>query len=380
MPAGLTGVTQIAIGGDHMVALKSDGTVVCWGSNGSGESTVPAGLSEVVQVTAGQTHTVALKSNGTVVCWGDNSYGQLAGAPTGGVVQIVAGTNHTLAMKANGGVYGWGYDWETGATSIPTGLTDVIQIYASTDASFALLSNGTMVKWGNDDFPVYPTLTDIVQVSGTYVLKSNGTVEDWSTSTIVPGISGVVQIDSSEGGPLIALKANGSVVCYGDDATGFNTYGENQPPVDLEDTTGVSIGYDSMAVRKSNGTAFFFGSANKFGESIMPTGLTGIADIQTNGALVLAPDGQSFTLTAHSAALKSTGTVACWGDNRFGQNDIPAGLANVVQISVGFGHTAARLADGKVVCWGYNDAGQCTVPANLPAVQELPPVDFIPLR
>ena len=51
----------IAAGGYHTVALKQDGTVVAWGDNGNGQTTVPAGLSGVVAIAAGQAHTVALK-------------------------------------------------------------------------------------------------------------------------------------------------------------------------------------------------------------------------------------------------------------------------------------------------------------------------------
>ena len=44
---GLSGVIAIAAGTYHTVALKSDGTVVAWGLNASGQTSVPAGLSGV---------------------------------------------------------------------------------------------------------------------------------------------------------------------------------------------------------------------------------------------------------------------------------------------------------------------------------------------
>jgi hypothetical protein len=48
VPAGLSGVLDIAVGGDHFLAVKSDNTVVAWGgSNSYGETTVPGGLSNV---------------------------------------------------------------------------------------------------------------------------------------------------------------------------------------------------------------------------------------------------------------------------------------------------------------------------------------------
>ena len=59
-PAHLSGVTAIAAGLYHTVALKTDGTVVARGLNCSGQTTVPAGLSGVVAIAATGKHTVAL--------------------------------------------------------------------------------------------------------------------------------------------------------------------------------------------------------------------------------------------------------------------------------------------------------------------------------
>ncbi len=75
VPAGLTGVTAIAAGARHNVALKSNGTVVAWGDNYSnghafmydpaGQTDVPVGLTGVTAIAAGESHTVALKHDGT---------------------------------------------------------------------------------------------------------------------------------------------------------------------------------------------------------------------------------------------------------------------------------------------------------------------------
>jgi alpha-tubulin suppressor-like RCC1 family protein len=49
------------------VALKNDGTLVAWGFNDYGQCNVPSGLTGVTQVAAGNYHTVALKKNRTLI-------------------------------------------------------------------------------------------------------------------------------------------------------------------------------------------------------------------------------------------------------------------------------------------------------------------------
>src|SRR5713101_6561499 len=66
----------IAAGAGHSLALKSDGTVVAWGDNFNGQSTVPANLTGVIAIAAGGNHSLAVKSDGTVAAWGANFYGQ----------------------------------------------------------------------------------------------------------------------------------------------------------------------------------------------------------------------------------------------------------------------------------------------------------------
>jgi alpha-tubulin suppressor-like RCC1 family protein len=74
--SSLTTATAIAAGLNHSMALKADGTVVAWGSNGNGQI-----------------------GDGTS---GTNRLSPVAVSGVGSAVAIAAGTNHSLALKSDG--------------------------------------------------------------------------------------------------------------------------------------------------------------------------------------------------------------------------------------------------------------------------------------
>ncbi len=102
--SGLSGVSAIAASESHTCARLSGGTVSCWGDNEAGElgdgtntgpqkcsgascSTTPVAVSTLTgatAVTAGFLGSCALRSGGSIECWGDNEYGGLGiGTSTG---------------------------------------------------------------------------------------------------------------------------------------------------------------------------------------------------------------------------------------------------------------------------------------------------------
>src|SRR5205823_5693803 len=133
-----SGVAAISAGNAFALALKSDGAVLAWGNNQSGELGVgsytnsPAptqvkGLgagSGVVGIAAGNAFAMALKSDGAVLAWGNNQSGELGNGkapkdssvpvqvkglgPGSGVVAIAAGGAFALALKSDGTVFAWG--------------------------------------------------------------------------------------------------------------------------------------------------------------------------------------------------------------------------------------------------------------------------------
>ncbi len=197
----LSGKTVVAVsaGGDHSLALCSDGTVMAWGSNqdgklgnnGSSDSPVPVAVDTsgllsgkvVAAVSAGYNHSLALCSDGTLVAWGSNSYGQLgnnsttsspvavavdtSGALSGKtVVAISAGTSHSLALCSDGTVAAWGYngqgslgDGTTTDSPVPVAVdtsgvlsgNPVVAVSAGQYHNVAVCADGSLAAWGSDD-------------------------------------------------------------------------------------------------------------------------------------------------------------------------------------------------------------------------------------
>jgi hypothetical protein len=90
---------------------------------------------------------------------------------------------------------------------------------------------------------------------------------------------------------------------------------------------------------------------NDYGEANIPTGLNNVVAISA---------GYVFGL-----ALQGNGTVVAWGYNNAGQTAIPAGLNHVVAIAAGDDHSLALQSNGTVVGWGDNSDGATTIPAGL---------------
>src|SRR5262249_41559855 len=48
--------------------------------------------------------------------------------------------------------------------------------------------------------------------------------------------------------------------------------------------------------------------------------------------------------------------VVAWGDDSYGEADVPAGLTNVIAAASGYDHNLALQSEGTVVSWGYASA------------------------
>ncbi|GAG10256.1 unnamed protein product, partial [marine sediment metagenome] len=113
----LVGLVGIAIIVGFTVELEAEvvGTLHGWGRNDIGgidPTSVPS-VGNFTSVDSGLLFGMALKTDGSIVAWGSDPkpYGLISNVPTGlGFTAIAAGNYHGLAIQSDGALVAWGSD------------------------------------------------------------------------------------------------------------------------------------------------------------------------------------------------------------------------------------------------------------------------------
>ena len=129
---GFSNIAAIAAGDQHSLALKTDGTVITWGANNSGQTNVPTELSQVMAVARSSEHSLALKSNGTVIALGNSGRPDQCSTGPEQRDRHCRGVWPSLALKQDGRVVAWGKNADSQAN--PPGLSNVVRMLRGRDA------------------------------------------------------------------------------------------------------------------------------------------------------------------------------------------------------------------------------------------------------
>jgi alpha-tubulin suppressor-like RCC1 family protein len=78
----------------------------------------------------------------------------------------------------------------------------------------------------------------------------------------------------------------------------------------------------------------------------------------------------------HTCGIRWNRTLQCWGNNYYGQNNVPSDVGTVKALSAGSGHTCAIKSDDTLRCWGWNIVGQSDVPPDLGTVKAVSAGDY----
>jgi alpha-tubulin suppressor-like RCC1 family protein len=406
---------SLAGGDSHFVLLQADGSVWAWGSNRNGQlgdgstadSPIPirvTGLpSNVVAVAAGGDHSMALTSDGNVWVWGNNQFGELGDGTTtrrpspfqvpglANVASIAIGYFHAAVVKRDGTVWTWGnnqFGQLGDGTTTERHSPGQVSALGTTSSKVALGDWHTLVIRNDTTLWAFGFNNE--------GQLGDGTQTNRSTPVQVPGL----RVVSVAGGGLTgtapgvhnsaAIATDGALWVWG----AFGGGGPLQPALLPQQVPGFSGGIElssgamHLLIRRNDGTLWGYGSNNA--AQLFPT-ITA-AGVQ-NGPLRIAPNLSGIATIAAagqaSAAVLADGSTYAWGSNSDGQVGIPTVLSrpvptlvpdlnNVVQVAAGGTgrfyqtHSVALKRDGTVWAWGSNFYGQLGRGATAPLFSSVP--------
>ncbi|MDB4867738.1 MAG: hypothetical protein JWR03_2071, partial [Cohnella sp.] len=396
-------IVSVAAGVNHAVALAKDGTVWSWGVNYQGQlglgksvkdSLIPVqvpGLSGITAVASGSDHNMALGRDGTVWVWGSNIYGQ----------------------KGDGTYTAYGPPDSQGSRSVSEdrsvyepvpvpGLSGIVGIAASPNGGLAWDADGRLWTWGNSSMSL--SYDGMDQVAEKNKLMPH----------LQEGIGKVVYAAANYS-LIAATDADGSVWILGAGPLGEFGDGTRSRVVRTVRVPGVAtavrvdLSSDTVVAFLKDGTVKEWGQALLEGKGFNPTDASQIDRIPVNLAPTLTAELQGFSAVVSTTyklvepsvlGLKQDGSVWTQGSNANGQQGVEGvpeqshwaklvGLPNIVSIGGIAGNCFAVGEDGSVWTWGSNGKGQLgdgtsikrTVPKALegfggasPVIPEIPPV------
>ncbi len=384
--SGSTAPLRIAAGSGHTCVVRENGTVSCWGANGSGqlgdgsnadrsEPVAVQGVGDAVELALGRAHSCARRRSGTVVCWGGNERGQLgAGLDSKAssrpvavrgltdAVALASGDDHVCAVRADASVVCWGNnaDGQTGNLTrqiwtepVPIrGLADATVVVAGARHSCVLRKTGGAICWGANE-------------KGQL---GDGTQNGHERPSAVVDLAGLIGL-AAAGSRTCGFTAT-AAYCFGDLEDGPSPRprklaegSQNDGIAELE------LGPGHGCIRHQSGVARCWGQN--------PDGRVGDGSFATRTRPVpvsLAPARDLALGARHSCALRVDGKIACWGDDAGGAlgqgepDDAGASdrtgvrrvinVGDAVDLASGDGFSCAVRKSGEVACWGRNDNGQ----------------------
>lgn len=334
-PSSNVEANRLTLSTSSACLIGNDGRVDCWGNpKPNGEqfaSEIPVeatGITDAISIDGGNGGACAVLANGNARCWGSNFKGVLGigtseDAPTPtkvkltDIAQLDQATSNACAVRTNGHVWCWGAN---SAGQLGTGEENDLDYFSAVPVRASAISDAVQVGVGSL-FACAVRTTGRVSCWGSGIFGPLGTSE--LTPIDVPGIANAVAIEIASS-TSCALRATGVVSCWGNNQKGQAGNGETssyeETPVDvvgITDATQIATSAGGSCALRSNGTVWCWG--NNFNgqlgngtdvDSLVPTRVKGISN-----AVEIDRAGE------RGCALLANGTVRCWGTGRLGNGE-----------------------------------------------------------
>ncbi|MCY3846225.1 MAG: RCC1 domain-containing protein, partial [Acidobacteria bacterium] len=379
--SGGAGFSAVAVGYRFGCAVRSGGSVVCWGDNEFGQTDAPRG--RFVDVVTDVLGTVCgLRVDGGGECWGKHGE-EYAAVLEGELAAVVGGVDVVCGIRRAGGVVVCSGDyrddyaprvpgWTVGvrAAALAVGgvascmVTEAGRLVCSSSRRYefvpppgggfvsvalgrlhgcALREGGEVACWGDDRFgqssPPGGRFAEI-HASGMFTcgLRPGGALECWGLEAGIPCFVDWEAYESFSTGSQQAVVE----ICVG--------WGEDPAPAGRLEAFGV-MGTEPLVT--------YWSGAEMCG-ALAGGGL--VCWNRGRGRPERPPGGPFAALDGGGAgfcALREGGEVACW-DGTSALARAPGGRFE--SVSVGGGHACGLRPSGWAECWGRDDWGETRAP------------------
>jgi alpha-tubulin suppressor-like RCC1 family protein len=379
------------------LGLLTNGTVRAWGNVEPIFTTVPPSVSNALAVAGGGGFGLALLGEGRPYLWkSPTDLTVFSGAPARFEVKALG----TASMR---------YQWRRGETDLPGETNAVLTIAAAqtsqaatyrvvvTDSLGVSISEPATLTVLESPPVILVQPTNRVALAGrpfNLQVEVEGSLPityEWHRSgTAVPGVSGPVidrtnafYLDAGDYEVVVA-SALARVDFVPVAAWGSTAW----VPQSLTNAVDMLAGSGYVVALRADGTVTNWGGGSLPGTHTagmsnivelirgggLIAGLTARGDIQfaqpptfSRESMGLVPATALPAATAvkgdqHLTAINAHGRAVSWGNNTYGQTNVPPQATDLIALAAGYHHTLALRADGQLVAWGRNNAGQLNLP------------------
>ena len=356
---------SLSAGTYHACAIKTDGTMACWGKTSSARLVIPKDGGEAItdwlMVEAGHAHAcgirgTSLSDGGSVTCWGRTSSNRSAG-PTGAgpFIDVTLATYNGCALAADGSVECWGGRASDLAAHNPTintapaGVTFTSIEMSTGDLNFhgcGLADDGRIYCWGI--VTAVPHIPRTVPPGGSFASISVGTTNscavdagnyltcwgDQNNALFMPPSGQFKKVDGGSDFSC-AIRTDDTVVCWGG--------------------IGYTADYPRTGAFKKLAVGDFHACGIKADDTVQCWG-----GVQSAGPPVVRlayanpPSGTFKDIDAGpdlTCGVKTDGTLECWGATTHNRQTEPTGTFD--RVAVGSTHVCAiKTSDKSIECWG----------------------------
>jgi len=390
---------DINCGGNHVIAIKADGTVWAWGFNDKGQlginvnpdTSVPLQIgteNNWVSMGCGVNQTYVIKADGSLWVCGSNQNGALGlgtSVPTFPTLTMVGnnhnwrnvsgGNNHVAAIQYDGTLWTWGTN-DVGQLGVGTltvlqnlalvqigNATSWISVETGDNSVLGLQNNGKLFAWG---------------FNGAGQLGDGNTQDQLAPVQIGASLKWIGMSMGQTGNPAfshsLGITSEGKLFTWGSNVfgqLGIGTPDSNPHPSPILISTmtnqvNVECGFGTSYAIDASGALFAWGN-NSSGQIGNGNTTNGASPVQVS----VVPLGWSKVAAGdtYTCSLKSDGTLWSMGNNDFGQlgngstssnSLVPVQVigSNYKQVVCGKSHTIALKGDGTMWVWGKNVNGQ----------------------